>query len=160
MVDPVDAANIKSIYGCLALFTAEETLDDVWDCVRCKQKTRATKSLSLWRLSDVLIVHLKRFSYENGHREKLDGRIDFPLDGLDMSMFVSNPEHASCIYDLYAVANHYGAAHGGHYTAYARDLSLHKQQPSSEAQWVEFDDDRVRPISSSSIVVLLFCGAY
>ena len=46
-------------------FLQEEPLgpDDMWYCPKCKEHRQATKKLELWRMPQVLVVHLKRFSY-------------------------------------------------------------------------------------------------
>lgn len=48
-------------------------------CPVCKKHQLATKKLDLWSLPEVLIIHLKRFSYTKFTREKLDSIVDFPL---------------------------------------------------------------------------------
>lgn len=48
-------------------------------CLTCKKQQPATKKLDLWSLPEVLIIHLKRFSYTKYSREKLDIIVDFPL---------------------------------------------------------------------------------
>ena len=48
-------------------------------CPQCKKHQLATKKLDLWSLPEVLIIHLKRFSYTKYSREKLDIIVDFPL---------------------------------------------------------------------------------
>lgn len=48
-------------------------------CPVCKRHQLATKKLDLWSLPEVLIIHLKRFSYTKFSREKLDSIVDFPL---------------------------------------------------------------------------------
>ena len=50
---------------CLAQFTAPEVLsrDNKWYCSKCKDHVQATKSLQVWRLPEVLVLHLKRFEY-------------------------------------------------------------------------------------------------
>jgi ubiquitin carboxyl-terminal hydrolase 4/11/15 len=35
----------------------------MWYCPTCKEHRQATKKLELWRVPEVLVVHLKRFSY-------------------------------------------------------------------------------------------------
>lgn len=45
----------------------------------CKKHQLATKKLDLWSLPEVLIIHLKRFSYTKFTREKLDSIVEFPL---------------------------------------------------------------------------------
>ena len=48
-------------------------------CPVCKKHQLATKKLDLWSLPEVLIIHLKRFSYTKFTREKLESVVDFPL---------------------------------------------------------------------------------
>ena len=33
-------------------------------CPDCKEFVQATKKFDLWRLPDILVIHLKRFSYD------------------------------------------------------------------------------------------------
>lgn len=48
-------------------------------CSSCKQHQLATKKLDLWMLPEVLIIHLKRFSFSKLSREKLDTLVQFPI---------------------------------------------------------------------------------
>uniref|UniRef100_A0A8C1HXW1 ubiquitinyl hydrolase 1 n=1 Tax=Cyprinus carpio carpio TaxID=630221 RepID=A0A8C1HXW1_CYPCA len=66
---------------CIELFTTVETLEEEnpWYCPTCKKHQLATKKLDLWSLPEVLIIHLKRFSYTKYSREKLDTIVEFPL---------------------------------------------------------------------------------
>lgn len=114
-----------SLDECLDEFNKEEVLseNDAWYCPRCKEHRRASKKFELWKTPDILVMHLKRFSASRGFRDKLDVFVDFPVEGLDMSGRVENPEPGeSLIYDLFAVDNHYGGLGGGHYTAYAKNF--------------------------------------
>ncbi|KAM7410760.1 hypothetical protein PAMA_020952 [Pampus argenteus] len=126
---------------CIQLFTTVETLEEEnpWYCPVCKKHQLATKKLDLWSLPEVLIIHLKRFSYTKFTREKLDSIVDFPLRDLDFSdcllrKSLSNGEPPSR-YDLIAVSNHYGGLRDGHYTSYACN--------KDNSQWYYFDDSKV-----------------
>ncbi|XP_068587893.1 ubiquitin carboxyl-terminal hydrolase 11-like [Cebidichthys violaceus] len=126
---------------CIELFTTVETLEEEnpWYCPVCKKHQLATKKLDLWSLPEVLIIHLKRFSYTKFTREKLDSIVDFPLRDLDFSgcllrKSLSNGEPPSR-YDLIAVSNHYGGLRDGHYTSYAWN--------KDNGQWYYFDDSKV-----------------
>ncbi|CAF4998205.1 unnamed protein product [Rotaria sp. Silwood1] len=125
---------------CLQGFVSSETLDDLWICQQktCQQSTSATKQLQFKSLPHVVIIQLKRFSYSNGLRRKLDSFVDFPIDGLDLSELLSSSSSGKekAIYDLIAISNHIGTINGGHYTAYARE------EPSAD-EWYEFDDSYV-----------------
>jgi ubiquitin carboxyl-terminal hydrolase 4/11/15 len=97
--------------------------DNAWYCGRCKELRRASKTLELWTVPDILVVHLKRFSGERFRRDKVDVLVDFPLEGLDLTKRIGCQEEGKeYIYDLFAVDNHYGGLGGGHYTAYAKNF--------------------------------------
>ncbi|KAK3519911.1 hypothetical protein QTP70_006662 [Hemibagrus guttatus] len=125
---------------CFQLYTKEEQLapDDAWKCPHCKQLQQGMVQMSLWTLPDILILHLKRFRQVGERRNKLSTLVRFPLTALDMAPHMvkrnnctrlpntwkqhlhqrtetgQNPE--DFLYDLYAVCNHHGGMHGGHYT--------------------------------------------
>jgi len=64
--------------------------DNAVYCRICKQHTPTTKRLEIFRLPDVLIIVLKRFStrdFINYHKN--DTPVDYPLLGLDMSDYVA-----------------------------------------------------------------------
>jgi len=49
-------------------------------CPQCKEHREASKQLSIWRLPDLLIVQLKRFSFANYiWRCKIDKLVQFPV---------------------------------------------------------------------------------
>ena len=79
--------------------------------------------------------------YIDNQSVKLDKAVTFPLEGLDLREFLSGPLHSDAddqtTFDLYAVANHFGTATGGHYTAYARHVAA--------GGWNELDDGFPKP---------------
>ena len=110
---------------CLDEFGKPEILseNDAWYCPRCKEHRRASKKFELWKAPDILVIHLKRFSVQGRLRDKIEVRVDFPLEGLDLSSRLAVEDgDKSPIYDLLAVDNHYGGLGGGHYTAYAQNF--------------------------------------
>jgi len=139
---------IINLNECLNQFTLTEKLgsDDPWYCPRCKKHQEATKKFDLWSLPKVLIIHLKRFSYSRFWRDKLDTMVDYPITGLNMGSFVINPSSKSDdkLYDLCAVANHYGGLGGGHYTAYGKNRETNT--------WHYFDDSNVTAVPEENVV--------
>lgn len=92
---------------CITNFTKTETLgaNDLWYCPTCKEHKQATKKFDIWDLPNVLIIHLKRFSYSRYWRDKLDTMIEYPIVGLDMGVHVeNNPDKKPMNYDLIAVS--------------------------------------------------------
>lgn len=143
---PKGTEDSVALHGCLEAFLKEEPLgpEDMWYCPRCKKHQQAMKKLDLWRLPEVLVIHLKRFSYTQFTRNKLETFVDFPTVDLDLSSYVADKsEQPSSHYRLYAVSNHYGNMGGGHYTA-----SIYHEEGKG---WYKFDDDCVTPMSEDSI---------
>lgn len=162
---------------CFQLYTKEEQLapDDAWKCPHCKQLQQGMVKMSLWTLPDILILHLKRFRQVGERRNKLTTQVHFPLSGLDMaphmvkrSQSIKNLSNGpwppswrqsqqpsdltlphDYQYDLYAVCNHHGGMHGGHYTAYCRN--------SVDGQWYSYDDSSVDLVPEEEVCTR---GAY
>ena len=80
-----------SLLDCLDSFTKEEVLDgdEMPTCERCKTRRRCTKRYSLYRLPKILVVHLKRFSQSDRFKQKLSSTVTFPLNGLNLSKYVT-----------------------------------------------------------------------
>ena len=162
--------NDLTIHDCLDEFTKEEQLgeDDPWYCPQCKKHQQATKNLQLWKVPDVLVVHLKRFSNSRTMRDKLDAFIDFPLEGLDLENRVGERRSARALvesghdieqlglgdvdepllYDLFAMDEHLGGLGGGHYRAYAKN--------HVDGEWYYFDDSNVTRRKAVDAVVSVF----
>lgn len=104
-----------SLYDCLRSFSTPEILgdQDLWYCPNCKDHKQATKTIQIWSTGDLLTIHLKRFQSARSFSDKINMVVDFPVEGLDMSSFVSKEkDNSDLIYDLIAVDNHYGGLGG------------------------------------------------
>ena len=146
-----------SLDQCFETFVKPERLDErnMWYCSKCKEHVRAMKTMELWRLPNILVVHLKRFEFKNVvRRDKLETLVNFPLDGLDMGTHCARhgngqesfvEDSVPAMYDLFAVVNHYGRMGFGHYTAFARNWN--EREISKE--WQLFDDSTVKSVGES-----------
>lgn len=142
---PLASSSKCSLQDCLRLFSKEERLTDnnkVF-CRHCKAHRDSTKKLEIWKVPPILLVHLKRFSYEGRWKQKLQTSVDFPLDCLDLCQYVIGPKQNLRKYSLYGVSNHYGGLDGGHYTAYCKN--------APKQRWFKFDDHEVSELSTSSV---------
>lgn len=107
---------------CLDEFSKTEILgeNDAWYCPSCKDFRQASKKFELWMAPDILVIHLKRFG---SMRRKLNTKVVFPLNDLDLSDRVNGPDDGKSLkYDLIAVDCHSGTMGGGHYYAYAKNF--------------------------------------
>uniref|UniRef100_A0A8C3SJ47 Ubiquitin carboxyl-terminal hydrolase 21 n=1 Tax=Chelydra serpentina TaxID=8475 RepID=A0A8C3SJ47_CHESE len=131
-----------SLLDCFSLFTKEEELDseNAPVCDKCRQRTRSTKKLTIQRFPRILVLHLNRFSTTRYSIKKCSVFVDFPLQRLNLKEFASE-KAGSPVYNLYALCNHSGSVHYGHYTAFCRDQS----------GWRVYNDSRVSPLSENQV---------
>lgn len=127
-------------------------------CPKCNRSRKSSKELSISRLPNILIIHLKRFETKGVWRDKLNNFVDFPIRNLDLTQYTPCPlpakqmggvepdpsQQPPFLYDLYGVCNHFGSMNGGHYTAFVRN--------GNGNQWQVFDDSRVTTCNEMSVV--------
>ena len=130
-----------NLYELLNNFNQIEKLskNNEWLCPKCKMNQLANKKIELYSISEIIIIHLKRFR----NNKKIETYIDFPIENLDLTPYLPN-KNEKYIYDLFAVANHVGGLHGGHYFAYCKNYI--------ENEWYEFNDSNVDKIDKNKIV--------
>ncbi|XP_071961505.1 ubiquitin carboxyl-terminal hydrolase 15-like [Antedon mediterranea] len=131
---------------CIKLFLTKEQLgkDDLWYCPECKEHRQAYKKFDLWKLPKILVINLKRFSYNRYWRDKLDAHVVYPVENFNIKEYVLNEDGGPFVYDLLGVVNHYGGLGGGHYTAYAKNIE--------DQQWYNFDDSSVSAVDKDSVI--------
>ena len=152
------------IDDCLKLYTAAEVLDDViWKCSNCNKQNEPSKQLHLWRLPEILIIHLKRFVNTTGifggigRKNKLE--IKTPIYDLDLKPYLSKSYDIDNIpkYDLFATVNHSGIMEFGHYyscvrTDYSTQITNYYQHYNKcDPTWNLFNDDKVQQISINDL---------
>lgn len=144
------SVNNTSLTNLLNDFFQEEALDGDYYCSKCLGLKKAEQKASLaLPLPYVLIIQLKRFTYDAYSDAKIDTYIDFPLKDLDLSEYI-NPKTEknttlSTLYDLVAVSNHTGSLISGHYTTYAKNDRNNK--------WYSFNDEITRELNNEKDIV-------
>ncbi|XP_062842523.1 ubiquitin carboxyl-terminal hydrolase 49 [Trichomycterus rosablanca] len=115
----------------LSKFTETEALEGrIYNCNYCNRRRRksphkllalseACKQLLIYRLPQVLRLHLKRFRWSGrNHREKIGVHVAFD-QVLNIEPYCCSDASQVFTYDLSAVVMHHGKGFGsGHYTAY------------------------------------------
>lgn len=128
------------VYKCLDNFFSKSVVD-TWKCDDCGKKgcTRETK---LWTLPDYVIIHLKRFNNQN---KKVSSFVDFPLEDLDLTQFVSTDkaDPNKYLYSLYAACNHSGDTGSGHYWAHVKNM---------DGSWYLMNDGHVTQVQNNTQV--------
>ena len=136
MVPLTDSTN--SLEECLDMYFHDETLNESieWRCDECKQKSKSIKSMKLWRNPNILIISLKRFTYDMKKNNKV---ISVP-EYLSLDKYTA--ALGSAKYRLVSIACHIGSFMGGHYYALCRH---------PDDKWYLYDDDQVTEMNAESL---------
>nr|XP_054770711.1 uncharacterized protein LOC129278594 [Lytechinus pictus] len=135
-----------TLRDCFQAFTESETLDEhnPWFCSECKKPQPANKTISVCRFPDTLIVYLKRFVFHQAMSTKLDNKVLFPVEDMDVGEYMSiSDSNEDLVYDLQGAVSHFGGVNAGHYTAYVKnpwtgqwqycnDETVSQQEPSEQ----------------------------
>lgn len=147
----IGAANVTNIVDALKGLTRSETLHGTFNSPR-GPGSNATKQVTIETLPQVLILHLKRFQYDNtGGTQKIWKKVGYPLD-LEIPKEVF-PQHKRGgllahgglpKYRLVSVVYHHGKnASGGHYT-----VDVRRQEGR---EWIRLDDTVIRRVRSEDV---------
>jgi len=120
----------------------------------CKKKVDAKKKIDLWKLPQVLLIHLKRFEYDlsSGDFLKIDNHLSMPLE-LDLTQYCSSAQRDGALYEVACIANHSGQFDRGHYTATCRVSGSGRSNTTSlESGWYHFDDEHVNRVDEKDVV--------
>jgi ubiquitin carboxyl-terminal hydrolase 2/21 len=107
-----------------------------YHCDKCPERTTASRRFHIWRLPQVLLLVLKRFTPDG---RKIHTRVAGPPAGpIDFAPYFSpeSPEKGGITrYTLRSIVDHHGGATGGHYTAQA----FHR----GDDKWYLYDDESI-----------------
>ncbi|KAI3404555.2 DOA4 [Candida oxycetoniae] len=90
--EKLDHSSNVTLKDCLDEFITTELLDDEnkWFCPKCKKFTKSTKTISITRLPQVLIINFKRFKLNptDNQFKKLETFVTYPVsDILDLTKY-------------------------------------------------------------------------
>ncbi|XP_074095668.1 uncharacterized protein LOC141525185 isoform X2 [Cotesia typhae] len=131
-----------SLSDCLDQYLSVQIIPE-WKCSKCKVPRKATKKCDFVRLPPIIIIHLNRFSGTDGIMSKKNTSVKCPLSNLNLRHYIPNNSNQNYNYNMYGLSYHVGGIHGGHYTAYCKNVPIQK--------WFKYDDDRVTPVSESDV---------
>lgn len=147
----IGSSDVKNIVDALKGLTRSEMLHGVFDSPR-GPGVAATKQVFIETLPPVLILHLKRFQYDNaGGTQKIWKKVGYPLElDIPKEVFPQHKRGAFVVngrlpkYCLIGVVYHHGKnASGGHYTVDVR------RQDGRE--WIRLDDTVIHRIRSEDV---------
>ncbi|KAF8540995.1 hypothetical protein BDD12DRAFT_802855 [Trichophaea hybrida] len=145
-----------TLEDCIDLFSSSEDLEAIpasdlasRSCTACGSDHGFSKAFTLGELPKVLCIHLKRFRWKRnttrGSKQKVDTLVKFPLEGLDMTRWLSDHEthNGNALYELYAVVVHQGSgANSGHYTAFVKNRD----------EWWSLNDERASRVQPEQVL--------
>ncbi|XP_031101098.1 ubiquitin carboxyl-terminal hydrolase 24-like [Ipomoea triloba] len=136
---------VCTIEDALRLFSAPETLEGYRTSADGKAEVvSASKSVKILELSDIMVLHLMRFTYGSEGSAKLHKPVHFPLELVFGRDLLVSPHSEGWRYELVATITHHGMdPFKGHYTADARHPS---------GKWMRYDDAAVTPIPTSKVL--------
>ena len=147
----IGSPQINNITDALKGLTRSEVLHGDFNSPRGPNAT-ASKQVFIETLPPVLILHLKRFQYDNASgTQKIWKKVGYPLD-LEIPKEVFPPQRRGGLavhgglpkYRLIGVVYHHGkSASGGHYTVDVR------RQDGRE--WIRLDDTVIRRVRSEDV---------
>lgn len=143
----------SNLSECFEIFVTPEVMegDNAWFNEKTGKKEDVKKRLSFWNFPKILIISFKRFSPDGKH--KLNSKIDFPIDNLDLSKYIRGYSSSQYKYDLFGVCNHMGGVSGGHYTAFVKNY---------DNDWHHYNDSNVEPVENSEKIItsMAYCLFY
>jgi ubiquitin C-terminal hydrolase len=104
-----------SLSECLTSFAAEEDIGTDYRCDNCNKRGSCKRKTSIYTLPKILVIHLKRFSFDSYSSKKISTSVTFPVTGLNLSEYCVGSSFAT--YNLYGISHHSGYMGGGHYVA-------------------------------------------
>ena len=139
---------------CSIEYLSEE---DNWTCERCKIPVRAEKQLQIWRLPEILICHLKRFSYGgSGGGTKINTAIDFELEIDLIDVIEEESPKQSVKFELFAISQHFGSLNYGHYTAIIKHYNSGKWFRADDGTVSVLEDDWFDDVKVKESAYVLF----
>ncbi|XP_035692967.1 ubiquitin carboxyl-terminal hydrolase 32-like [Branchiostoma floridae] len=144
MKDFSSTPHVLTLEESFKAFTESEELDEhnPWYCSQCRQNQSARKTLKVCRFPETLVVYLKRFVFHQLTGIKIDSKVHYPLETLDVSA-LQDDSCTSCppTYDLQSCILHFGGVNAGHYTCFTK-------HPLSSS-WRYYNDETVSQLQPS-----------
>lgn len=150
----IEGNSVKTtLYDCLNLFVKPEILDgdNAWFNESTNTKQPALKNVVFWNFPKILVIVLKRFTPDG--RGKINVKIDFPIENLDLSQYVLGYNPKSYVYDLFGICNHTGNTNGGHYSTFVKHASN---------KWIHFNDNIIEIVDDpvKMVTPMAYCLFY
>lgn len=150
----VDVQDVTSLEDSLKNYISSSNVEYTWEENNEKETLDTSKRSSLGKCPPTLIIHLKRFTYDNTFTyKKVNSYLSFPFDldiypytvegRSDEQINVEIKDRDSYLYTLRGIVVHSGSLDGGHYYSYI--------QSRTSGKWYEFNDSLVSMFNPDNI---------
>ncbi|KAI9209789.1 uncharacterized protein BJ171DRAFT_485030 [Polychytrium aggregatum] len=140
----ISGPKIFHLHDALRNLTASEILDEYVSSTKGRKLDGVTKRILIDSTPPVLIIHFKRFVFDNWTPVKLSKHVSYPLT-LKLTPDILSPGWSEALpeYQLFAVIYHHGQyTNGGHYTC---DVMR------EYGDWLRMDDELVTFITADEV---------
>jgi ubiquitin C-terminal hydrolase len=166
--------NLLTLKDLLDTMLLVEVLDDSnkWHCDQCNEKVNGHKSMNIWYLPEILVIHLKRFEKTYTSFRKITEQVIFPLDDLDLSDYLdekSPMKDKKLKYELFAINNHqsFGFTIPQHFlermnqqeqlrvkamVSSGIDFGHYYSYCKNGTKWYEYNDETVKEINENDLI--------
>ena len=128
----INGHGVNTVEDALLQLATTETIDST------KKQTLLSK------LPEILVLHFKRFIYQNGEIQKLDKFVHFPETLIIEDSVMSSDIKGPFAYSLFGLIRHHGLfTAGGHYTCHVKQC---------EGKWLNIDDEIITDISIDDVL--------
>jgi ubiquitin C-terminal hydrolase len=165
---PPQPQQVITLQSCMEYALASERLvgDNQFYCDKCDKKQDATKTVTLHRCPQTLIVSFCRTLWNKTKGLHKDSRrVQFPLE-LDATPWLTQKDESGwedigggCHYRLTAIVSHSGTSPlCGHYIAWCRVRSepppnnMNHEDKNDEGKWYLFNDSHVSPAKEEQVL--------
>mgnify|MGYP001208211213 CR=1 FL=1 len=133
---------LNTLDECIRAYLTPEALtgENAWYNEETKEKEDVYMEAGFWDIPRVFVVNLSRFSPLG---QKIQHIVDFSIDKLDMTPYISGYNSNDYVYELYGIVNHLGSINNGHYTAFVKN---------SQNNWYHYDDEVIQRVSDESLL--------
>ncbi|XP_065891275.1 ubiquitin carboxyl-terminal hydrolase 2-like [Dysidea avara] len=139
---PKDEGSVVHLESCISALFNTEVLEDAQNLLRCdgcNEKVMSIKYTRIVTMPKVLVINLKRFTYNNGSFQKIHSEISIPNRLTFRRHQIEQPEELVQSFKLYAICYHLGdSPFSGHYVADCKWGNV----------WYRFNDETVTIVPS------------
>eukprot|EP01016_Furgasonia_blochmanni_P016908 TRINITY_DN19880_c0_g1_i1.p1 TRINITY_DN19880_c0_g1~~TRINITY_DN19880_c0_g1_i1.p1 ORF type:complete len:264 (+),score=45.65 TRINITY_DN19880_c0_g1_i1:61-792(+) len=136
-----------SIYDCLICFFEKGKIQDgSFTCPKCGEATTHERKFSITRLPNTLIIGVKRFNIDPRNFSKITASMDFPLDNLDLTPFITPSaryDQRDPLYELIGVIEHKGSFESQEFASITKNEKYNT--------WFSFQDFDVNHMDAKSV---------